>query len=76
MLLTPERFTDAIDVRSAVNTVGNGQGSVPVPAEQVEAARTMAGNPIAVEEHPYIQSGTKVLARFAPLAGMEGPVAK
>jgi transcription antitermination factor NusG len=59
-------------VRGVVHVVGNGQGPIPVPPEQVEAVRRMVEKRVPLDPWPYMREGRRVRMREGPLIGVEG----
>ncbi|KPK65284.1 MAG: hypothetical protein AMK73_03450 [Planctomycetes bacterium SM23_32] len=68
----PERLGRVSSVRGVVHVVGNGQGPIRVPDDQVEAVRRMVEKRVPLDPWPYMREGRRVRVREGPLIGMEG----
>ena len=55
-----------------VSIVGNREGPVEVPEQQITAIRTFVENGLKYDPHPYLKVGKKVRVSEGPLAGVEG----
>lgn len=55
-----------------VHLLSDGQGPVPVPADQVLAVRELVERPVTVGRWPYVREGDRVVVKAGPLIGLEG----
>jgi transcription antitermination factor NusG len=56
----------------AVNIVGNGQGPLPIPEDQIQNVQSFVKGGLRLDPHPYLKLGNKVRICEGPLEGMEG----
>jgi transcription termination/antitermination protein NusG len=61
-----------LQVPGVAGFVGNSQGPLPIPEDQIEAVRTVVERRIECTVHPLLEEGDKVRVVRGPLAGMEG----
>jgi transcription antitermination factor NusG len=58
--------------RGVVHVLGNDEGPIQVPEEQVEAVRRMVERHVPLDPWPYMEQGKRVRVMSGPLIGMEG----
>ena len=66
---------ERLDVQKSigvVSIVGNREGPVEVPEQQITAIRTFVENGLKYDPHPYLKVGKRVRVADGPLAGVEG----
>lgn len=63
-------------IRGVVDIVGDGQGPVPVPEQQVLSVRRLVEASIHADPWPYMKEGRTVRVTKGPLAGLDGFIVK
>jgi len=61
-----------LQVPGVAGLVGNSNGPLPIPEEQIEAVRTVIEQRMECTVHPLLEEGDMVRVVRGPLAGMEG----
>lgn len=72
----PENLWSVWSTRGVVHVVGNGDGPILVPREQVDAVRRMVESDAPTDPWPYMEEGKRVVVKAGPLIGMEGFIVK
>ncbi len=60
--------------KGVLKVVGCNGTPVPVPAEQVEAIRTLVQSKLKYDPYPYLDRGREVLIKSGPLQGVIGRI--
>lgn len=60
--------------KGVLKVVGCNDTPVPVPAEQVEAIRTLVQSKLKYDPYPYLDKGREVLIKNGPLQGVIGKI--
>jgi len=69
---TPENRYRILNTPGAVNFVGTGGRSYPVPEEQIIAIRRFLESSLSIDPYPYVKIGTQVEVIAGPLTGIRG----
>ena len=70
--LNPESRLPILIMPGVVNIVGFGTQPAPIPEQEIEHVRAMAGSGLLVTPWPFLAIGQTVLLERGPLAGVEG----
>jgi transcription antitermination factor NusG len=60
--------------KGVLKVIGCNDTPVPVPAEQVEAIRTLIQSKLKYDPYPYLDMGREVLIKSGPLQGIIGKI--
>ena len=66
------RRLEVLKAHGAVQLVGNSNGPVPIPEEQVARVKRFVEVGLKCDPHPYLKIGKKVRVTEGPLEGLEG----
>ena len=61
-----------LSTKGVVQVLGNHDGPVPVPDEEIEAVRRLVTSTLPYDPHPYLREGMQVEVIRGPLAGVRG----
>jgi transcription antitermination factor NusG len=61
-----------LSTKGVVQILGNHDGPVPVPDEEIEAVRRLVTSTLPFDPHPYLREGMQVEVIRGPLAGVRG----
>jgi transcription antitermination factor NusG len=67
-----DRQLQILTTPGIIHIVGWGGRPAIVPQAQLDAVRRITESCLAVETHPYLQSGDRVRVKTGPLVGVEG----
>lgn len=70
--IPPEQRLPVLKVGGVVRFVGNVEGPVPVPDEQIDAIRLLVESGLQYDPYPYLKEGMSIRIRRGPLKGVEG----
>lgn len=67
-----DRQLQILTTPGIINIVGCAGRPAIIPQTQLDAVRQITESRLAVETHPYLQSGDRVKVKAGPLMGLEG----
>lgn len=67
-----EKRLDILKVPSVVTIIGNSSEAQPIPAEQIDAVKTLVFSKLPYDPYPELVAGDRVRVRRGPLRGIEG----
>ena len=70
--LALEHFWQVITTRGVTRVLGNDNGPIPVPTEEIEAVARIVEAKTSLETSEGLQAGQRVRITEGPLTGMEG----
>jgi transcription antitermination factor NusG len=71
-----DRQLQILTTPGILHIVGWGGRPAIIPQAQLDAIRQMLRSGLAVESHPYLQSGDRVRVKTGPLRGLEGVLSR
>ncbi len=71
-----DRQLQILTTPGILHIVGWGGRPAIIPQAQLDAIRQMLRSGLAVESHPYLQSGDRVRVKSGPLLGLEGVLSR
>ncbi|MGE5443073.1 MAG: transcription termination/antitermination protein NusG [Ignavibacteriales bacterium] len=70
----PMDMHNVMYTKGVLKVVGCNGTPVPVPAEQVEAVRSLIQSRLKYDPYPYLDAGREVLIKSGPLQGIIGKI--
>ena len=70
--MTQDKYYETLRPYGAVSFVMFDSKPAEIPADEIEAIRTLVESELPFNPHPYLKVGRKVRVRAGPLAGCEG----
>jgi len=65
-----------LNARGVVKIIGNSQGPLPVPEEEMESVRRLVNSPLKYNPHPGLEKGMTVEVIQGPLKGLRGKMVR
>ena len=70
--LSPEARLPVLKIQGVVEILGNSQGPLPVPDDELEGVRRLVTSTLKHDPHPYLKKGMAVEVLRGPLTGLRG----